>query len=330
MVASGIYPLFQSTYRQYHSTETALLRVINDILLKVNSQDVTLLVLLDLSAAFDTVSHDELLDRLHNDVNLCGNALNWFYSYLSQRRERVSIYGILSNYFDLKCGVPQGSCLGPLLFVVYASKLLTIIKKHLPNVYFFADDTQLYLSFKSDDKSSLDEAISPMNRCIGDLRNCMIRDRLMINDDKTELILIGSRQQLGKINDVCNISVVDCDIYPSPCFRNLDLHNIRRIKKYLSRDSLLTLIHAFITSRLDYGNGLVYGLPNSQIVKLQRVQNAAARLIPSLSKYSHVFPALYQLHWLPVQHRVHFKILILTFKAIHGLAPKYIIELINS
>ena len=191
-----------------------------------------------------------------------------------------------------------------------------------------------------------------MNRCISDLRNWMIRDRLMINDDKTELILIGTRQQLGKINDVCNISVGDYDIYPSSCVRNLGawfdnklsmsthvtkicnaafyhLHNIRRIKKYLSRDSLLTLIHAFITSRLDYCNGLLNGLPNSQIVKLQRVQNAAAKLVLSLSKYSHISPALYQLHWLPVQHRVHFKILILTFKAIHGLAPKYIIELIN-
>ena len=85
----------------------------------------------------------------------------------------------------------QGSCLGPLLFVVYASKLFTIIKKHLPNVHCFAHDTQLYLSFKSDDKSSLDEAISAMNRCISDLRYWMIRDRLMINDDKAELILIG-------------------------------------------------------------------------------------------------------------------------------------------
>ena len=78
----------------------------------------------------------------------------------------------------------------------------------------------MYLSFKSDDKANLDEAIGAMNRCISDLRNWMIRDRLMINDDKTELILIGTRQQLGKINDVCNISVDDYDIYPSFCVRN--------------------------------------------------------------------------------------------------------------
>lgn len=120
MMANSIYPLFQSAYRKYHSTETALLRVMNDILLKMNSQHVTLLVLLDLSAAFDTVSHDVLLDRLHNDVGLRGNALKWFHSYLSQRSQRVSIHGTLSNYFELDCGVPQGSCLGSLLFIVYA------------------------------------------------------------------------------------------------------------------------------------------------------------------------------------------------------------------
>ena len=114
------------------------------------------------------------------------------------------------------------------------------------------------LSFKSDDTSSLDEAISAMKRCVSDLRNWMIRDRLMINDDKTELILIGTRQQLGKINDVCNISVGEYDIYP------YYLHKIRRIKKYFFHDSLLTLIHAFITSSLDYCNGLLYSLPKLQ------------------------------------------------------------------
>ena len=241
MMANGIYPLFHSAYRQYHSTETALLRVMNDILLKMNSQHVTLLVL------FDTVSHHVSLDRLHNDVGLRGNARNWFYSYLSQRSQRVSIHGTLSNYFDLDCGVPQSPCHGPLLFVVYASKLFTVIKKHLPNVHCFADETQLYLSFKYDDKSSLDEAISAMNRCITDLRNWMIRDRSMINDDKTDLILIGTRQQLGKINDVGNISVGDYDIYPSSCVRNLGAWFDNKLSMSTPRMLLKSVMPRFIT-----------------------------------------------------------------------------------
>ena len=106
------------------------------------------------------------------------------------------------------------------------------------------------------------------------------------------------------------------------------LYNIRRIKKYLSRDSLLTLVHAFITSRLDYCNALLYGLPKQQIAKLQRVQNAAARLIMDIGKYSHITPALFELHWLPVPARIHFKLLLLAFKAIHGLAPAYISNLL--
>ena len=98
---------------------------------------------------------------------------------------------------------------------------------------------------------------------------------------------------------------------------------------HLSRDSLLALIHAFITSRLDFCNGLLYGLPKSQIVKLQRIQNAAARLAMNIGKYSHVTQALQDLHWLQVRARIHFKILILVFKAIHGLAPPYISDLIT-
>ena len=111
------------------------------------------------------------------------------------------------------------------------------------------------------------------------------------------------------------------------------LHNIRRIKKYLSQDCLLTLVHAFATNRLDYCNSSLYGLPKVQIAKLQRVQNAAARLIVNLKKYSSTqyssTPALYELHWLPVNSRIHFKILILTFKSIYALCPSYISDLIT-
>ena len=85
------------------------------------------------------------------------------------------------------------------------------------------------------------------------------------------------------------------------------LHNIRRIKKHLSRDSLLTLVRAFIKSRLDYCNALLHGLPKEQIFNLQRVQNVAARLIMDIGKYSHVTPALYELHWRPKLACIHFR-----------------------
>ena len=101
------------------------------------------------------------------------------------------------------------------------------------------------------------------------------------------------------------------------------LHNLRRIKKYLSGDSLITLVHAFITSRLNYCNGLLFGSPKAHIVKLQRVQNAAARLLLRIRNFSHITPALYELHWLPVSLRIHYKILLLTFKCITGQSPDF-------
>ena len=109
------------------------------------------------------------------------------------------------------------------------------------------------------------------------------------------------------------------------------LNNIRRIKNDLSRENLLTLVHAFITSTLDYCNSLLYGVPKDQIWKLQRVQNAAVKLalITDIGKYSHITPALYDLHWLPIHARIYYKILLLAFKVIHGQAPTYLSCLVS-
>ena len=107
------------------------------------------------------------------------------------------------------------------------------------------------------------------------------------------------------------------------------LYNIRGIRKYLSKETTEILIHAFISSRVDYCNSLYHGLPAYQLMKLQRIQNAAARLVFQESKYCHITPILCDLHWLPVKYRIDYKILLLTFKAIRGLAPTYIQELIT-
>ena len=107
------------------------------------------------------------------------------------------------------------------------------------------------------------------------------------------------------------------------------LHNTRWITKHLSRDSSETLIHAFVSNRLDHRNSLLYGLPQLQIDKIQRVQNAAARLIFEQPKFCHITPVLSKLHWLPIKNGIKFKILRMTFKAIHGMAPDYIWKLIS-
>ena len=128
--------------------------------------------------------------------------------------------GATSDSFDLRFGVPQGSCLGPLLFVVYASKLFKIVQDHLLNAHCFTDDTQLYLSFNPNCPTDQAMALEAIERCITDLHKWMYRDKLKINDDKTEFLVIGSRQQLLKIHH-CSVRVRTIDIKPVKVVRNL-------------------------------------------------------------------------------------------------------------
>ena len=351
MTDNGLIPDLQSAYRPGHSTETALLKVKNDLLMNMDKQHVTLLVLLDLSAAFDTVDHNVLLNRLSFDFGISGIALSWFESYLSHRRQRVTIEGNVSHTFDLEYGVPQGSCLGPLLFILYSSKLFRIIESHLPQAHAYADDTQLYLAFKPGEDTDERLAVDAMEACISDIKEWMLSDKLKLNSGKTEFLVIGTQRQLEKVN-VTNLQVGESKIDQSSVVKNLGawfdshlnmhehikktcgssfyhLYNIRRIRKYLSRGSTETLIHAFIASKIDYCNSLLYGLPDIHVNKLQRVQNSAARIIVGLPRFCHITPVLFDLHWLPIRYRIHFKILLLTFKCLRGLAPKYLSDLVT-
>ena len=220
MMTHSQNPEFQSSYRQNHSTETALVKVTNDIVTKMNTQEVTLLVMLDLSAAFDTVNHSILLTSLNEELGICGAALAWLKSYLANRGQRVSVDGSLSERFSLDCGVPQGSCLGALLFVIYASKLFKVVGDQLPHAHCYADDTQIYLSFKPNSSTSQEVAVRVMERCIEKIRRWLIQDRLLINDNKTEFMIIGIQQQLRKLQAM-NIKVGSSEIKPSSQVRNL-------------------------------------------------------------------------------------------------------------
>ena len=184
---------FQSAYKEFHSTETALLRVHNDILCSLDQNKSVILLLLDLSAAFDTVDYAILISRLSNRFGVKGTALAWFKSYLTSRQQFVNAEGGMSSRRPLLRGVPQGSVLGPLLYLVYTAPIADIIKKHDLLYHLYADDTQLYISFNTDCCADLDEAKLRVERCVEEIDLWMCKNLLKLNQDKTELVVISSK-----------------------------------------------------------------------------------------------------------------------------------------
>ena len=149
----------------------------------MNCKHATLLVLLDLSSAFDTVDCNILLARLKSSIGINEFSLNWFTCYLNNRSQRLSLNGFSSDSFKLHYDVPQGSCLRPLLFTIYSSKLFEVIKYHLLEAHSYADDTQLYRSFSPDSATNQTYAVVAMERCISDIPTWMLTDKLKLNVD---------------------------------------------------------------------------------------------------------------------------------------------------
>ena len=177
---------FQSAYRAGCSTETVLLRIVNDILSALDNDNISVLLLLDLSAAFDTLDHQILLSRLNSVFGIQSTALQWFHSYLSDRYQSTSVNNSSSSPSQLMYGVPQGSVLGPILFVLYTTPLSDIIANHSVNHQLFADDTQLQKSAPLNEVTNLTKEL---NACTDNIKTWMTENQLKLNDDKTEALL---------------------------------------------------------------------------------------------------------------------------------------------
>ena len=210
MQDNGMVEKFQSAYKANHSTETALLRVYNDMLFSIDQGGGGILVLLDLSSAFDTIDHAMLFNLWQDIFGIPSSALDLLKSYLDGRTQCVQIDGIVSEYAKLVCGVPQGSVLGPLSFCAYMYPIGSILRHHGIDYHIYADDTQLYITFDLSDPTI---ALDKINLCISDLRTWMIKHKLKINDSKTEFMVLTSSFLKQQFNDL-QIKVGNSQIKP--------------------------------------------------------------------------------------------------------------------
>ena len=242
--------------------------------------------------------------------------------------------------------------LGALLFLIYIIPLAQLIRFYGLNNHGYADDTQLCLSFKkTSDNAIVKSEILNLEKCLCDISVWMSQNKLKLNNDKTEIILFGSKKHLAELN-IKSLSVAGTDVsVASEPVRNLGamfdsqlimaphvksvvkkssfhLRNIGKARRVLTEDATKTVMQSLVMSRLDYCNALLIGIQQDLIAKLQRLQNSAARIVSRTRKYEHITPVLIKLHWLPIKFRIQFKVLLLVYKALNGLAPKYIKELL--
>jgi hypothetical protein len=269
------------------------------------------MVLLDLSAAFDTLDHRLLLRRLQQ-CGITGAALSWLESYLQGRKQFIRINDALSSSTDLSIGVPQGSVLGPLLFLCYVLPVGKLIDQSGIARHGFADDTQLYCPLSLNDLIAQQNQVSAMETCLRDLRSWMLANKLKLNDDKTEVLVVSRKCDASKVEGV-RICIGEATITPKPVVKNLGaqfdqhltmvpqvldvkkrayyhLRNIVHIRPYLSDMACARAIHATVTSRLDFNNALLLGVPKAHINQLQVLHNSAGRVLTKTPQRQHISP----------------------------------------
>ena len=275
----GMMEAHQSAYRSSHSTETALLKVKTDIIQALDNQEVACLILLDLSVAFDTIDHDILLNRLKSRFAVTGVVLKWLVSYLKDRSQVVEIgvplsEGNRSEFAKIRLGIPQGSVLGPILFTIYTVPIGNICRKHQAAFHLYADDTKIYLSFRPSIPSSKHECIARIKKCIDEIGIWMTQNLLKLNNDKTEFILMGTQQQLSKLDNT-SLHIGSDTIKPTDHVRNLGfimdsllkngshinkitsssyckLCDIARIRPSLDSKTAQLIVQALVLTNIDY------------------------------------------------------------------------------
>lgn len=345
VVHHNILPAVQSGFRRGYSCATALLKVVDDILEASDRGDLTALVLLDYSKAFDSLNHDLLLSIL-NYLGFDDDSLLLVKAYLSGRRQMVKLSGNLSNPERVPCGVPQGSILGPLFFSLYTSQLITYLR--YSTAHFYADDTQLYLSFKPD---KILEANVKLMHDLNALEKASEAHCLRINPTKSQVLLFGRTQSRNQGQNLLHISLnnenmnicttarnlgllLDTDLRFSGHVNNCIKRAFANLKLIYSQRTLLNeglrkvLCDSIVLSHFNYCD-VLYGpcLLECDARRIQLMQNSCVRLIGGIrGRERGVSAKLREIHWLRMNERRMLHSLILFNKIICNRCPDYLYD----
>ena len=333
----------QSAYRKHHSTTTALLNISDDIYDAIDDSELTILVLLDYSKAFDTINHRLLYAKLQS-LGFDFSAISWICSYLTDRKQKVKTSTDESGWETIKNGVPQGSVLGPLLFSILVHDIGKCIKNGKYHMY--ADDTQMYYRTQI---HNIYDTIKRINEDIARVAKYSESNCLKINAKKSYCIYMGSKHTLKQINLVDHVLLKNNPIKKLPTVKNLGvmfdenltwenhingvikgaffkLKQFYRFKNFLTTETKYRLVEVYVLSKLNYCNTVTQGITMALKNKLQLLQNTCIRYIYNLKKYDHITPHLDKLNTLNIENRTKYHGLSQMHKIIKGLAPPYLME----
>ena len=330
----------QSGFRPKHSTITTLIKVTDDWFQAIDKKEYTGAVFVDLKKAFDTVDCDILINKL-NKIGIKGIPSSWVKSYMSNRVCKTFVNSKMSTESVLSCGVPQGSLLGPLLFIIYVNDLVTCVKSC--QVQLYADDTVLYFSH-----SSINNIELALNTDLENVYNWMCQNKLSVNCKKTECILFGSKHMLSKQN------VLNIKLHKSPlnqvrhfkylgliCDENLNWNNhienmsqkigkmigfLGRLRRSLSETVLNLIYRSLILPLFDYGDIIYSSTFMKYTDKLQKLQNRAGRIILKVKPEHHVSVSEMHnaLNWQLLDERRLNHSLVFMYKILNDLTPTYL------
>ena len=333
----------QSGFRKFHSVLTCLLGCTNDWYLNLDKGQYTSVTFIDLKKAFDTVDHQILIRKLCV-YGVAGKELNWFRSYLQNRKQCCKVNGHVSSMESIKYGVPQGSCLGPLLFLIYINDLPLSLKFGEVNMY--ADDTSI--SYSSDSVTNINDSV---NEDLDHLKNWLEGNKLSLNVAKTQSMLIGSRTRLKKIGMSENpepalkigeepISMVKhtkylgvqidqhllwdehFSIITKKIARGLGM--LKYSKKYLPLSTIQRMCKSLVEPYFRYCLPVWGNCGTTALQKVQKLQNRAARIVTNSPYDASALPLIKQLGWLNIQQMIEFETTKIVHKTLHNEVPEYL------